>query len=296
MERPILGFIGFGEAAYNICLGLKETSRPAVYAYDLMWQDERLGPAVRSRAAEAGVELVSSLQALIDAADVALCATSAKYALAIANAAAAFIRPGKIYADLNSASPMAKREIAETIDSTGARFVDAAVMEIVPPHRHRVPIAVSGTGAKSFADLLNPLGMNVEYVNDSAGSSSSMKMFRSIFMKGLTSLMLETLLASHAAGVVDQVMASISSTLTKSTPEELANLLINRTAVAADRRVGEMKDVAATLAELGLEGVATEGTIKRLQWICDMGLKERLGGKVPDHYRRVLEAASAAKS
>jgi hypothetical protein len=57
--------------------------------------------------------------------------------------------------------------------------------------------------------------------------------------------------------------------------------------------VGEMKDVAATLAELGLESFATDATIKRLQWICDIGLKERLEGKVPAHYRQVLEAVSA---
>lgn len=293
MKQAILGFIGFGEAASSISMGLKEFSKPEVYAYDVMWQDERFGPAVRARAEAADVKLVASLKELFDAADIVLCATSAKYALSIASEAAAFARAGKLYADMNSASPMVKREIAKIIDPTDARFVDAAVMEIVPPHRHRVPIAASGTGAKGFTEALNALGMNVEYISDSAGSSSSMKMFRSIFMKGLTSLLMETLVASHAAGVVDQVMASIGSTLAKNSAEELANLLINRTAVAAERRVGEMKDVAATLAELGQESFATDATIKRLQWICDIGLKERLGGKVPAHYGAVLDAVAA---
>lgn len=292
MEKPVLGFIGFGEAAFSICSGLALASAPVVYAYDVMTDSEAAGALIHSRAAQAGVTLVRTLEQLVDKSDVILCATSAKYALSIAKEAAAFLRPGKIYADMNSASPMVKREIAQVVDATGAHFADSAVMEIVPPHRHKVPIAASGSGAKVFASLLNPLQMNIVYINDTAGSASSMKMFRSIFMKGMTALLTETLLASYQAGVCDEVMDSITKTLTEKTPEQLANLLINRTAIAAERRVSEMKDVKATLEELGLPTFATEGTISRLQWFCDLGLKEYFNATAPVDYHDVLRAAT----
>lgn len=292
MGKPILGFIGFGEAAFCICKGLKETSEPIIYAYDVMANDSRLGINIHSKAEETGVILVDSLEELIDKAEYILNATSAKFAVSIANDASKYTRAGKNYADMNSASPMVKRQIAEIIEKTAADFTDAAVMEIVPPNKHLVPIAASGTGAMNFTESLNSIGMNITYINGKAGSSSSMKMFRSIFMKGFTSILLETLVASYEVGVNEQIMDSITNTLTKNTPEQLANFLINRTAVAASRRVNEMKDVAATLEEMNLPAFASKATIERLQWICDLELKEYFDGKVPADYNEVLAAIS----
>ena len=287
-----MGFIGFGEAAFNICDGLHETSKPEVFAFDVMSNDEKQGALIQQRARKANVALLDSLKCLIEKTEFIFCTTSAKYALSIASEAAQYTKAGKTYADLNSASPMVKKDIADVIDRSGGAFVDAAVMELVPPYRHKVPIAASGSGARRFTEAMNSIGMNVEYINDCAGSSSSMKMFRSIFMKGFTSLLLETLIASHKMGVENQVMESIKGTLEKNTTEELANMLINRTAVAAARRVSEMEDVVTTLADIKVESFSSQATIKRLQWICDIGLKEYFEGKVPQHYSSVLEAVS----
>ena len=234
-----LGFIGFGEAAYHIAKGLSETSRPQVLAFDVMAASEPEGEKIRSRAAECAVGLMGSLRELIDASEVILCATSAKYALSIAEEAGALLRKGKIYADLNSASPMVKRKIATIVDATGASFSDAAVMELVPPHKHRVPIAASGSGALEFTDILNAIGMNVTFINDQAGSSSSMKMFRSIFMR--SDLPDDgDVPRARKMGVCDEVVEiRYRVKLRGHTSGRSADLLINRTAVAYDRRISE---------------------------------------------------------
>ncbi|MEI7672885.1 MAG: NAD(P)-binding domain-containing protein [Deltaproteobacteria bacterium] len=211
-QAPVLGFIGFGEAAFHISSGLHEAGVSQIVAFDIMAADASLGPLVRSRAESAHVSLMHSLQEMLGIATIIICATSAKYALSIAREAKDYLREGQLYADLNSASPKVKQEIAAIIAQTGALFVDTAVMELVPPHRHKVPMAVSGSGAKQFETLLSPYGMNVTYINEQAGSSSTIKMLRSIFMKGLTSLLLETLTASRKAGVEKEIMASISKT------------------------------------------------------------------------------------
>ncbi|MDA8124651.1 MAG: DUF1932 domain-containing protein [Deltaproteobacteria bacterium] len=285
-----LGFIGFGEAAFHIASGLHEEGLAGIVAFDVMAADPQMGPLVRERAAGAGVTLLPSLKELLAVAEVVLCATSAKYALAIARDAQPFLREGQLYADLNSASPQVKKEIAAVVGQTAALFVDTAVMALVPPHRHKVPMAVSGTGARRFAERLSPYGMDITYINDRAGSSSAIKMLRSIFVKGLTALLLEALTASRKAGVEAEIMASITQTLGEQPFEALANLLLTRTAVAAERRVAEMGEVISTLQEMGLDSSASQATRAKLQALAEMDLKTRFGPKPPAYYTQVLDA------
>ena len=290
MGKALIGFIGFGEAPHCICKGLLSGAAPRIIAYDIMAEDAKLGPRIRQRAQDTNVTLVGSLQELLENAAYIFNFTSAKYALSIAGQAAEFLKPGVNYADMNSASPMVKQEIGRIVGKNGALFTDAAVMELVPPNGPRVPIAASGTGARAFTDTLNSIGMNATYISDTAGSSSSMKMFRSIFMKGFTCLLLESLSASYQMGVGKEVMDSIAGTLTKNTPDQLANLLINRTAVGAERRVSEMKDVVSTLEAMGLPAFTSKATVERLQWVCDLGLKEYFDGQAPKQYEEVFQA------
>lgn len=291
---PELGFIGFGEAAFHIAKGLGPGLVGAglgpVRAFDVMADDPKVGPLVRERAAGAGVTLVPSLPDLMAACDTVLCATSAKYALSIAKEAAASIRAGTVYADLNSASPGVKKEIGAVMAAAGALFADVAVMELVPPHGHKVPLAVSGTGARAFLDRLSPFGMKIDFINETAGASSSLKMLRSIFMKGLTALFLETLTAGRKAGVDREIMASISGTIDSRPLAETAALLVTRTAIAAERRVSEMGEVMETLAELGLDSSASAATRAKLQALADLDLRADFGNTPPADIAMVLDA------
>lgn len=291
---PELGFIGFGEAAFHIAKGLGPGLVGAglgpVRAFDVMADDPKVGPLVRERAAGAGVTLVPSLPDLMAACDTVLCATSAKYALSIAKEAAASIRAGTVYADLNSASPGVKKEIGAVMAAAGALFADVAVMELVPPHGHKVPLAVSGTGARAFLDRLSPFGMKIDFINETAGASSSLKMLRSIFMKGLTALFLETLTAGRKAGVDREIMASISGTIDSRPLAETAALLVTRTAIAAERRVSEMGEVMETLAELGLDSSASAATRAKLQALADLDLRADFGNTPPADIATVLDA------
>ncbi len=291
---PELGFIGFGEAAFHIAKGLGPGLVGAglgpIRAFDVMAGDPKVGPLVRERAAGAGVTLMPSLPDLMAACDTVLCATSAKYALSIAKEAAASIRAGTVYADLNSASPGVKKEIGAVMAAAGALFADVAVMELVPPHGHKVPLAVSGTGARAFLDRLSPFGMKIDFINETAGSSSSLKMLRSIFMKGLTALLLETLTAGRKAGVDREIMASISGTIDSRPLAETATLLVTRTAIAAERRVSEMGEVMETLAELGLDSSASAATKAKLQALADLDLRADFGNTPPADIAAVLDA------
>ncbi|MFD0677692.1 MULTISPECIES: DUF1932 domain-containing protein [unclassified Paenibacillus] len=290
MNQPGIGFIGFGEAAFHITSGLVSEGATAIFAFDVMSTDPVAGPIIRERADLAQVTLTSSLKQLIESSQVVFCATSAKYALSIAQESAVFLQNDQIYADMNSASPKVKQEIAQLMGKVGADFVDAAVMEAVPPHRHKVPISVSGTGAHRFTDLMGTYGMNITYINDEAGSASAMKMVRSIFMKGFTALLLETLTAAYKSGIEQEILSSIRGTLSNHSTEELANLLLTRTAIHAERRVAEMGEVISTLKDLDLDYSVSLATKGKLQQLVDLDLKSYFDMKAPEHFTQVLEA------
>ena len=290
MNQPGIGFIGFGEAAFHMASGLVSEGVSSIFAFDVMTAEPVAGAIIKERADLANVTLTSSLKQLIESSRIVFCATSAKFALMIAQEAAAFLRKEQIYVDMNSASPKVNQEISKLMDQAGVWFVDAAVMEAVPPHRHKVPISASGTGARKFSDVMGRYGMNITYINEEAGSASAMKMIRSIFMKGFTALLLETLTAAYKSGIDREILTSIRGTLSSHSTEELANLLLTRTAIHAERRVAEMEEVIGTLKDLDLDYSVSLATKGKLQQIVDLDLKSHFDMKVPDHFVQVLEA------
>jgi len=61
---------------------------------------------------------------------------------------APFLLPRHVYADLNSVAPTRTQDIDKVVSATGARFVEVAVMAVVP-HGHRVPMLPGGRAAAS---------------------------------------------------------------------------------------------------------------------------------------------------
>ena len=292
MSNPTLGFIGFGEAAYHICKGLKTEGHALIFAYDIMADDPFKGSQLRERAKECQVEIVSSIDELVGKCGIILCMTSAEFALTIAKEVSQSIHKDQVYVDLNAASPRIKMEIASTISEVGGWPVDGAVMEPVPPHGHKVPIYISGVGASRIRSLLESFGMNITYINETAGSSSAIKMIRSIFMKGFTSLLLETLTAAHKLGIEKEIVDSISGTLTNQPMDQLINMLLTRTVVHAERRVSEMAEVIDTLRADDLDNTMSQATKNKLQRLVDLKLNEYFDNKSPDHFIKVIEAIS----
>jgi len=289
-EEPMnpLGFIGFGEAAFHMASGLREAGFEPIFAYDVMAEDPLMGPKIKERLKAAEVTGAGSLEELIRASRYIFCAASAKVAVRIAEEAAPHLTAEHVYVDLNSGSPRMKKEIARIVEAAGARFADGAVMESVPPYRHKVPILASGTGAAALQSAFAPYGMNITVVEGEPGSSSAVKMVRSIFMKGFTALLLETLAAAHRSGIEQEIMDSIGRSLTSRPFEEYVNLLLTRTAIHAERRVAEMGEVLETLADLELDGTMAQATRQKLQSLVDKDLKAKFGGEPPAHYKDVI--------
>jgi 3-hydroxyisobutyrate dehydrogenase-like beta-hydroxyacid dehydrogenase len=289
-QEKVVGFIGFGEAASEIALGLRDEGFTRLEAYDVNQAREPQGALVRNRASQAGISLSKDCGDLIKRADILVSATSSTVATSVAQDAAKYLSPGQLFADINSASPTTMEAASRAIAGTGAKFVDIAVMGPVPRSRHKVPMLASGEGAQEFADAMTPWGMNVRVIGSKPGQASAAKLVRSVYMKGAAALLYEMCLAADRYGVVDLVMASVCEDMDAVPFEEMATRFIAGTAIHAGRRVHEMEDVLQMLDDLGTRSSMSAATTETLRWISSLGLKEALGGKAPSEYATVLKA------
>lgn len=284
-----LGFIGFGEAAFNIASGLKSEGLSNIMAYDKFWNVEPQSSLVCKRAQEASVKLSPTLQELVENSNIILSAVSADMAVPLAHAAKQFLKKNQIYVDLNATSPMTK-EAVDVIISPQCLFVDCAVMGPVPPNKHKVPVSVSGSGAKIFCETMAPYGMNITFMDSPAGSASASKMFRSIFMKGFVMLILEMIIAAHKYKVEDEVLLSVENTLTGNPLLEVINGLVGRGVIHSERREHEMDEVIATLETINVDGIMSRASKAKLQWCTNLGLKEYFKGVPPQDFHEIFSA------
>jgi len=270
--------------------GLREAGLQEIYFYDKQWDTPPFGEVIRKRSVETGAVLVKSVEELLNRSDLVISCVTGTVALAVARDAAPYLTPKHLYADVNTASPKVKEAVAEVVEGTGASFVDVAMMGAIPAFLHRVPMLVSGKGAHRFKEALEPFGTDITWIGEKPGQASAIKMLRSIFMKGLLALLLETLNATHRYQVDQRVLDSLAETMDKTSFLETVRLQITKGAVNADRMAHEMEDVLETLKDLGVPGTMTEATRSKLQWCSGLGLKEHFKGEIPETLEEVLEA------
>lgn len=290
-----IGFIGYGEAAYNITLGFSQNGITGIRANDAMMDHPVMGKQVHARAAEAGVELVSDAKEVARWADVLFAAVPSSFTLDVCNTVKSELRPGQIYADVSASTPATKIAIWEQIKDTGVYFADAAMLGSLPQDKHRVPITVSGNGAEKFKEAMEPYGMRITLAGDKAGAASAIKLVRSIFMKGIATLMIETMQAADAYDVTDEIVASIGKSMDGIPFSQHLDRLIIGSALHAKRRAAEMKGSIAMLEEEKLSSEMTVATKHRLEDLIPYNFAEKYVGGKPKSFSEVIEAIRPEK-
>jgi 3-hydroxyisobutyrate dehydrogenase-like beta-hydroxyacid dehydrogenase len=188
---------------------------------------------------------------------------TADQALEAASSYAALLPEGALWCDMNSVSPDTKRQSATVIEAVGGRYIDVAVMAPVDKGLG-VPLLVAGPHTLAAQPLLGALGFtNVRVAGEEVGRASAIKMIRSVIIKGIEALSDECVAAAEAAGVLDEVVASLDASEKRTGWAERFAYNRERMATHGLRRAAEMKEVASTLRGLGVEPVMSEGTVKR---------------------------------
>jgi 3-hydroxyisobutyrate dehydrogenase-like beta-hydroxyacid dehydrogenase len=184
-----------------------------------------------------------------------------------ARSVVAGLQPGTFYLDLNSVSPEMKREVASIVDATGARYVEGAVMSPIGPKRIASPILLGGAHAEDFLKLGEPLGFTGASVfAREVGRASAAKMCRSVMVKGMEALLTESLLAARKHGVEETVLASLKDLFPAADWRKLAQYMISRSLLHGKRRAEEMREVAETVANVGLTPHMSAACAERQDW------------------------------
>lgn len=274
----VIGLIGYGEVGRILAEDLRAQGH-AVAAFDLKLDDPAKAPALKAHASAQGVTLAASHAELAAAADLVVSAVTASQTEAVAQAAAPGLRRGAFFLDFNSASPLAKQRAAAVVDATGARYVEGAVMTSVPPHRIRVPLLLGGTHAAELCPRLNALGFASRVVSPQLGVASATKMCRSVMIKGLEAMVIESLTTARHYGVEDAVIASLCETFPGVDWEKQAAYFFQRVIEHGRRRSEEVREVAETVRDAGLTPWSASGTAERQAWVADLADAGVFGAK-----------------
>lgn len=211
-----------------------------------------------------GVHFTAGNPEAVSQADLILSVNWASVSVEVAAEILPVLRPHQLYADMNTASPNTKKQIAELLHPSGALFADVAIMAPVLPRGIGTPTMVSGLGAKKYQELMAPYGMPVAIVDDKPGSAATRKLLRSAFYKGLAAVIIEAQEAAKRleceAWLREQMLSIIPD-------EQIIERMIDGSRVHAQRRVHEMSAVSEMLREIG---VTPYTSVAAVQWLTKL--------------------------
>ncbi len=228
----------------------------------------------RGLAEKAGIEEVSSYEALVEEADVVLCILVPAEAAAAAKRVADVLRStgaDLLYADCNAVAPQTTIEIGETITSAGGRFVDASIIGPPPRREGATRFYASGVHAGELAKL-EGYGLAVPVIGDRIGDASAIKMCYAGLTKGLTALCTNLLVAAEALGIRDALFDEydLSQSAMLQRMQGLAGM-----PPKSRRWVGEMEEIAATMASVGMSPKFHEGAADIYRFVGSSTLADR---------------------
>jgi 3-hydroxyisobutyrate dehydrogenase-like beta-hydroxyacid dehydrogenase len=261
--------IGFGEAGSILGEDLAAAGRDVVM-YDILLDTPASRDPMLEKARRAHVRAAGTFEDAVAGAEVVISAVTASSSADVAGKAARSLRAGQVLLDINSVSPAKKLSNAALVEAAGADYVEAAVMAPVPPQRLRVPMLLGGKRASALAVELRDVGMNTTALSEQIGVASAVKMCRSIVIKGLEALTVESMLAARRFGAEREVLESLNGTFpSMGWTGQLPDYLVSRVAEHGRRRAAEMREVARTLEDVSVEPTMALATAARQDWLID---------------------------
>ncbi|MFE6508200.1 NAD(P)-binding domain-containing protein [Nocardioides sp. NPDC057767] len=220
----------------------------------------------------AGVEVADTLEKAVEDARIVVVLTAASASRSVAESAAAALAPGAVYADFTSSGPLEKRTLADVFqERTDVRLVDVAILGPVIQLGTATPLMTAGPAGEAAAALMRPLGTPVEVVvGGDLGDAMAHKLLRSVFMKGLASVVVEAVGAGRGAGMEEWVRGQIAGVLAGD-GQAVIDRFLTGTAKHAARRAVEMRSTRAYLADLGVPAEMTEASMTALERMADDG-------------------------
>ena len=256
-----VGFFGLGEAGSLISADLASAGA-SVTGYD---------PAPTATPQE--VRRVTDPRAAVEGAGLVMAATAAADAMGALTQALEVIPSGAVYADLSTATASRKRNLAAVAETRALAFTDVALMAMVPGNGLYGASLASGPGAARYAEMLAPAGVPVEAIGGEPGLAATRKLLRSVVMKGIPALIIESMRAAEQAGLSAETWENLIHQLS-SIDEAFLRRLLEGTDTHSVRRLAEVEAATELLDSLGVDPLMTRVTAESLRRMPTEGLPE----------------------
>lgn len=286
-----IAFIGFGEVSFCIAKGLRKDfpGQHHITATDTMiGSGKPYEKLLWERASEAGVSLFPHAGEAAENADIVFLAVPGAYAKEAGMNALDVIGGNSVFIDLTTASPYDKLALEKAFSDRGVLYADSAMLGPLPVYMHKVPMLISGRGAERSLELMSALNMDVTLVEGEAGTASKIKLIRSVFMKGLQALLVETFLFARKERVEQTILDSISKTMNAVPFQDTVRRMVTADTIHAGRRAHEVGDSIALMGEIGINPLVASASEARLLASAALGTREELGGKAPASLEEVF--------
>jgi 3-hydroxyisobutyrate dehydrogenase-like beta-hydroxyacid dehydrogenase len=284
--------IGFGEVGQIFARGFLKGRIADLRIFDIAFAQPDAHQ--RRAAGELGVRTCTGAAEAVRGSELVISAVTAAATLEAAASIADGLSERAFVLDLNSAAPATKVAAAGLIEQMSGRYVEAAVMASVPPKGLQTPMLLGGPHAAAFEPVASALGLAATFFSPVVGAASSVKMCRSVLIKGLEALSMESLLAARHYGVEREVLASLKDTFPNQDWTELARYMIGRSLQHGARRAEEMREVAKTVRDAGIDPLMSIATVERQAWAARTRTKVGNEAMAMDKLGILLDAIRAA--
>ena len=287
----VIALLGFGEAGTAIARGLaaeggwRGVSKPGdnaprrLIAIDTALDKDPRGTALGKEARRLDIAISADYTAALSEADLVISAVQGEFAIDAARAAAPLLKQGAHYLDLCTVTgKMSDADRAE-IETGGGRYIDVAVMGGFFSQGIKAPMLVAGADVEPVVGWMKANGFVATALGPKPGSASSVKMVRSVLVKGIEALGVEALVTAQRQGILEEVLGCLGDA-DDMTLSGFITMLVQTHIVHAHRRWEEMGLVAQTLRETGVDPLMTEVIEKSHRRSVDAHIAPA-DGKVP---------------
>ena len=133
-----------------------------------------------------------------------------------------------------------------------------------------VPMLLGGPHATALQPTLAKLGFAATVGSTSYGDVSAIKLCRSVIVKGMEALAIESLLTARRYGVEREVLASLAETFPGFHWERQATWFWRRVVQHGRRRAEEMREAAMMVGDSGIAPRMATATADVQEWIATL--------------------------
>jgi 3-hydroxyisobutyrate dehydrogenase-like beta-hydroxyacid dehydrogenase len=248
-----VGFLGFGEVSRVLS---RKLMAEGVEVYTCI---KERSLKTQQSALDLGVNLCESLEKVAEISDITISAVVPGDAVEVAKKVGSSVKG--VYVDINSVSPVTVKEALSFVEN--GKTVDASIMGSIKKGAD-VKIVTSGSFAESFAEL-SQYGISINIVGPDLGQASALKMLRSVYTKGVSALLFESLYTAYKMGIGDVLLNYLSETECPGFKESAISRIMS-SELNAKRRAQEMLEVVKVVSEY-TDPVMSRATLEFFQMI-----------------------------